>query len=116
MEPFFTIHSKEIQEGQLNFNVALNPNHPVYKGHFPEKPVAPGVMLTQMVKNLLEIEYQRDLKMTEARNIKFMNMMLPEEASDVRVEITVKEDEKINVSARASIADAVYFKIAASFV
>lgn len=116
MEPFFTVKSKDIQEGQMNFNIALNPNHPVYEGHFPEKPVAPGVMLTQMVKNLLEGEYNRELKMTEARNIKFMNMMLPENAADVQVEIAVKEDEQISVNAKASIDEAVYFKISASFV
>ncbi len=116
MEPFFTVKSKDIQEGQWNFNVALNPNHPVYKGHFPEKPVAPGVMRTEMVKNLLEMELDRKLKMDEARNIKFMNMMLPESADDVKVEIAVKEGEKISVNAKASIAEAVYFKISASFV
>lgn len=116
MESFFTITSKNIQNEEWHVKVALNPNHPVYKGHFPERPVAPGVMLTEMVKNIVELEFNRELKMTEARNIKFMNMVLPEIAGDMNIQMTVKETENISVNATASIADSVYFKISASFV
>lgn len=116
MEAFFTVKSKDIRDKQFIFNVALNPNHPVYQGHFPQKPVAPGVMLTGMIKRLLEMEYGRNLKLIEARNIKFLKMMLPEEADHVRIEINIKDEGKIGVKASASIEEAVYFKISASFV
>ena len=116
MEPFYTINSKNISLETWNFNISLNANHPVYKGHFPQKAVAPGVMLTQMIKNLLEGELGRELKMSSARNIKFLNMMLPENAGNVDIQLTVKEEEEVIVSAVAKIKEDTYFKISACFV
>lgn len=116
MDAFYTINSKDTSGEAWKFNVSLNEDHPVYKGHFPQKAVAPGVMLTQMIKNLIENELGRQLKMTSARNIKFLNMMLPETASDVDVEITVKEEDQVVVSALAKIKEDTYFKISACFV
>ncbi len=116
MDAFYTINSKDVSTETWQFNVSLNENHPVYKGHFPQKAVAPGVMLTQMIKNLVEGEMGRELKMSSARNIKFLNMMLPDSASNVDIEITVKEEDELAVNAQAKIQEEVYFKIAARFV
>ena len=116
MEPFFTINSKDISADIWKFNISLNKSHPVYAGHFPQRAVAPGVMLTQMIKNLIEGELQQELKMTSARNIKFLNMMLPETASSVDVDIEVKREEEILVNAIAKIKEDTYVKISACFV
>jgi 3-hydroxyacyl-[acyl-carrier-protein] dehydratase len=116
MIAFFEIKSKDIQAELWKFNLALNPNHPVYKGHFPQKPIAPGAMLTEMVKELVEQELGRKLKMKEAKNIKFLNMMLPENASDVQLDLNVTQQDFISVKAEAKIKDEVYFKISAAFV
>ncbi len=116
MTPFFEIRSKDIQPDVWKYTLSLNPNHPVYKGHFPQKPIAPGAMLTEMVKEIVEQELGRKLKMREAKNIKFLNMMLPENASDVQLDINVTTQDNITVKAEAKIKDDVYFKISAAFV
>jgi len=116
MEAFYTVNSKDISPESWNFNISLNENHPVYKGHFPQKAVAPGVMLTQMIKHLIEGELGRELKMSSARNIKFLNMMLPESAGSVDVQMTVKQEDEVIVSAVAKIKEDTYFKISACFV
>ena len=44
-----------IEEGpRCIFHIELNKDHPVYAGHFPGVPIAPGVMLTQTIKELVE--------------------------------------------------------------
>lgn len=116
MEEFYTVNSKNISPDQWNLNVSLNPEHSVYKGHFPQKGVAPGVMLTQMIKNIVEDELGKELKMSSARNIKFLNMMLPESAGSVDIQLQVKEEDQIVVSAVAKIGEDIYFKISACFV
>ncbi|MCG8573265.1 MAG: hypothetical protein MI810_00155 [Flavobacteriales bacterium] len=115
MDAFYTINTKEITGNNWNINLSLNADHPVYQGHFPEKAIAPGVMLTEMVKNIIEDEWQTKLKMKAARNIKFLNMMLPEEASSVDLILDVDREEEIKVKAEAKIGEDTYFKISATF-
>jgi len=116
MIAFFEIKSKDIQVDLWRFKLALNPNHPVYLGHFPQKPIAPGAMLTEMVKEIVELEIGRKLKMTEAKNIKFLNMVLPENASNLELNLVVSQLEIIHVKAEAKINQEIYFKISATFV
>ena len=42
--------------GQSGFNVILNPDHLIYKAHFPGQPVTPGVCILQMIRELLSVE------------------------------------------------------------
>lgn len=116
MSDFFHIDSKEINGEQWKVQLTLNHDHPVYKGHFPEKPVAPGVMLTQMIREILEDELGRELTMKKARNIKFLNMVLPENVTTMEVDLTVKQVEEVEVNAAASANGSIYFKISAAFV
>ena len=122
MDEFYKINSKDILGDQWNFSISLNPNHPVYKGHFPQKAVVPGVMQTEMVKHILEAELGQTLRMVEARNIKFLNLMLPEDAGDLNLSMTVNQDEdlsgqdaSVKVKAQAMIGEGVFFKISAEY-
>ena len=45
--------SKENETGFKSL-IRLNPLHEVYKGHFPQVPVAPGVVLVQIIKESQE--------------------------------------------------------------
>jgi 3-hydroxyacyl-[acyl-carrier-protein] dehydratase len=115
MDQFFTINNKNITDEAWELNISLNPNHPVYQGHFPQKAVVPGVMQTEMIKHILEEELNKKLRMTEARNIKFLNLMLPEYASDLNLTMTVDQTEGIKVKAQAMIGEGIYFKISAQY-
>lgn len=112
---FYTIKSKNTGEEQWQFNLSLNPQHPVYEGHFPQQAVAPGAMLTEMVKHIVENELGKTLRMTRARNIKFLNMLLPEKADNVDLEMSVAQEDEISVQAQAKIGEDIYFKISASY-
>jgi len=110
MTPFFIVNSKSISEESWDLNITLNTDHPVYEGHFPEKAIAPGVMLTEMVKHILEEEFAHKL-----RNIKFLNLMLPENASDLNLSMEVDQSDGIAIKAEAKIGEDIYFKISASY-
>ena len=64
---FFNIQDKQETETGMVYNIQLNPNHEIYKGHFPEQPIAPGVCLAQVVKELCENHLGQDLKMVSSR-------------------------------------------------
>ena len=38
--------------GQSGFKVILNPDHLIYKAHFPGQPVTPGVCILQIIQEL----------------------------------------------------------------
>ena len=52
LDTYFTIKNHNRIEDTDVIDVELNPQHPVYKGHFPDMPVAPGVCNIQIIRVL----------------------------------------------------------------
>jgi 3-hydroxyacyl-[acyl-carrier-protein] dehydratase len=78
LENFYTIKEVLVESSlKMNVKVELNVNHPVYKGHFPQVPVAPGVCLIQMIKEVIMQQNKQNLVLTEGDNIKFMAIINP---------------------------------------
>lgn len=76
---FFEIVSKESAEDTLRCKVRLNPEHYIYKAHFPGNPVTPGVCLVQMAAEILGEEYGKPFMLTLLKNIKFRKIVKPED-------------------------------------
>ena len=74
-----------LPEGQSGFNIILNPDHLIYKAHFPGQPVIPGVCILQMLQELLSIQVGKQLFIKNIKNAKFISMMSP--VTDVRVSV-----------------------------
>ena len=93
---FFRIESRleGLPQGQSGFNVILNPDHLIYKAHFPGQPVTPGVCILQMIQELLSEQCGTRLYISKIKNAKFVNMISP--VSDGRISvvfISVTEDD-----------------------
>lgn len=59
--------------------------HPCLAGHFPDKPVVPGVLLLDRVIALIEAEHG-PLQASGLPQAKFLSALLPEQAA--RIELT----------------------------
>lgn len=116
MTPFYSIIDKSIDGEEWTVNVKLNASHPVYAGHFPENPVAPGVMLVNMIKDVVEKEKNKTLVLNNARNIKFLNMVTPEGSPELSLHFNISGEEEINCKVDAKYKEDSYFKISATFV
>jgi 3-hydroxyacyl-[acyl-carrier-protein] dehydratase len=80
--------------------IRLNAEHEIYKGHFPQVPVAPGVVLVQIIKEILMDKFQKELRLTEGDNIKFLALINPKEITDFQIDFSVKQvDGSIETSA-----------------
>ena len=100
---FYTIidqGEKEDASGALDnpvrkfiFTLQLNPDHPIYKGHFPGNPVVPGVCQVQIVKELVSEILETDLVICKSDNIKFLSMIVPSVNTLINVSIEMKEKE-----------------------
>ena len=93
---FFRIESRleGLPQGQSGFNVILNPDHLIYRAHFPGQPVTPGVCILQMIQELLSEQVGTRLYISKIKNTKFISLISP--VSDGRISVvfnSVTEDE-----------------------
>jgi len=116
LNDFFHIIEKKETENELIFDVKINKSHQIFEGHFPEQPIAPGVCLAQMVKEVCEQQLANDLKLVSARNMKFMAILDPNKDECVSIYVKIKENEGIySVKAHCSSKETLFFKIDAKY-
>ncbi|MGV0846998.1 3-hydroxyacyl-ACP dehydratase [Empedobacter falsenii] len=74
----YTIKNTEkIDENNFKVRIELNPNHQVFKGHFPNNPITPGVCMMQIIKEITEGFVSKDLFLSKVSNVKFMATINP---------------------------------------
>ena len=108
---FEILQTSATQEGFISA-IQLNPGHIIYSGHFPGHPVTPGVILMQIVHELLEKHFSRDCKLLTMHQCKFLKVLNPIETSRVIIHIGFKEaDELLSVNARGENGTTIFFKL-----
>ena len=113
-EQFYTLKEITGEEGSFNANVILNTDHSVYKGHFPSQPIAPGVLLMDMCRKVAGSILNAEVRIKEARSIKFVKILDPNMLSQLTIRITFTENETAKqMNCVASWDEDTYFKIIA---
>ncbi len=113
IEDFYTV-GEVISDGHnLNTKVKLNLDHEVYRGHFPNQPIVPGVIQLQIVKEILETSLNVDLIMVYIIQAKYLIPIVPQEYPGLEIKINIKNtDEKsIKVDAFIGIENIVFTKV-----
>ena len=104
LNDFFKI--KNIEHGEKYVvNIEMNARHKIYEGHFPGNPVAPGVCLTQMVKETMEHITGQHLTMVTGDNIKFTVVLNPEINRNITMTLSIKNKENGLLYADSSISE-----------
>lgn len=106
-------HSNEVVQALLR----LESSHPIFKGHFPNIPVVPGVCMMQMVKEVMENLEGKQLLVADAPNIKFLSVLDPNEKRLIDASISIDErvgDNQLKVSATISKDAVIFFKMKAT--
>ncbi|MBO4446991.1 MAG: 3-hydroxyacyl-ACP dehydratase [Bacteroidales bacterium] len=73
------------------YRIRLNPEHTIYKAHFPELPITPGVILVRIGVELLGKMLGRKVRLVGAPNIKFTSPVYPGEGKELDYIIGVKD-------------------------
>jgi 3-hydroxyacyl-[acyl-carrier-protein] dehydratase len=95
LKDFYKILSSDkTNDGNYTVIVYLNKDHEVFKGHFPNNPVTPGVCMMQIIKELSEGILNKDLMLKTASNVKFMALINPEINPTLRLELAISENEE----------------------
>ena len=116
LNDLYTISDLQEQEGTVTATVKLNADHAVFKGHFPDNPVTPGVVQLQIVKDLLELQLDKELNMLDMGRCKFLSVLDPRQHNSIQVSIVLKEVDGIyKVSATGAAEGQAFFKFNASY-
>ena len=93
LNDFYVIDSFSNDQQMIKATIKLNANHEIFKGHFEQMPVVPGVCQTQMIKEILQQNLGKGMRLTKGDNIKFMGTIVPTQNTQISLEISYKMDE-----------------------
>jgi 3-hydroxyacyl-[acyl-carrier-protein] dehydratase len=95
----YKVISNQSDPGKLKARITFDKKHRIFNGHFPGHPVVPGVCMMQIVREVMELDQDKRLKIAVGNNLKFMNIIDPEQNAEVDVTVTYTQegnDYKIN--------------------
>lgn len=116
---FGKIINSEIQENKVIFEVLLNAKHDIYRGHFPFRPITPGVCTLQLVRELLEKHLGKKLRLSNSKNVKFSGMIDPNISPQITIEIQIlpsDSTQEIKIKASVFCKDQTFCKYDAEYV
>ena len=93
LNQLYNIQEKTQTDNGLMVTILLNPEHFVYKAHFPDNPITPGVCILQIGKEIMSEHFNLNLVMPVVKNVKFLQVLNPLKNSNATFNISWKELE-----------------------
>lgn len=105
----YAIQSAETSEQGAGFRIRLNAGHTVFASHFPGYPILPGACVVQMVAELVTLWQTRQEAATwpivRMSNLKFLAIVSPDEVSELKVKLDIKNCEEGMLKVTACVCD-----------
>ena len=116
LKDFYSVISSTELEGEFITEVKINKEHELYKGHFPDRPVTPGVILMQLFKEEAERRSSKKLQLETAANVKFMAVVDPNVCEKLTLQSSiVSENGLLKLKGIAKQNDSISLKISATY-
>lgn len=116
LKDFYTINELDTVDNTTTASISINKDHEVFKGHFPNNPVTPGVCMMQIIKEITESVVSKKLFMTSSSNVKFMAIINPFETPDLVLSLVINPTEEgFKVKNVSKFNDTVALKLTANY-
>ncbi len=93
-------------------SIQLNESHEVFRGHFPETSILPGVYYLEMISEILKHQHSENLTFKSAANIKFLVPILPSSTPSFELSIQwEKENTMLTINAVAQKDNVIFSKL-----
>ena len=117
LDHFYKINTLTQEDNSINATITFDVDHPIFKGHFPDMPVVPGVCQSQMLNEVLNQALGQYLLLRTAASIKFLSLVDPTKNSTLNLIITYTKTEEgaFNVSAQYKWEETTFFKFKGIF-
>ncbi len=109
----YKILSQNCTLGGVVYELSLLTESEIYKAHFPGMPITPGVCIAQIVEELLCDYLHEEYRLSEAKNIKYLQLISPVDTPQINVELKkiVKNEDTVTLQAIVCNRDAVFTKL-----
>lgn len=110
LKDFYKITSRKASPDQKSHTIGIvvNNNHEIFKGHFPNNPIMPGVCMMQIIKEISEDIIGVKLFMNKCSNVKFKAIINPDINSELILNLTIlEENEHIIVKNSTQFGDTI---------
>lgn len=116
LNSFFFINSVRATRDEIKASLHLEKLHPIFGGHFPGKPVVPGVCMLQMIKEVIEKQEGKNYFLQEASSLKFLSVLDPEACSEVESTILIerRNEDSIQINGAIFAGSVTFFKMKAT--
>ena len=113
---FITQSITETEDG-FEAVVCCNPDHAVFKAHFPGNPITPGACMLQEAGVLMQEKKGRPLFLKASKNIKYLSLLIPAEGKEAKFVFSHFVEGKTECKAQVVIADEnnVYTKMSLTY-
>ena len=101
---FYHIISSHRKNGLLSFRIELNPEHAIFKGHFPGQPILPGVCQLRIMEELMSHIFEKEMAIKSAAQIKFLSFVNPGSHKQLDISLNILKEET-----GALLVEGVYF-------
>jgi 3-hydroxyacyl-[acyl-carrier-protein] dehydratase len=122
LSDFYNLNIVSVQsladKTKVEAEIVLNSTHPIFKGHFPNLPIVPGVCMVQLVKGIAEKQLSQKLFLSSASNIKFLSVLNPEvhQRVNVKVQWTQSISSEYAIESKLFFGEVTFFKMKANFL
>ncbi len=117
IKDFYKIQEIRSHDSRISASIRLNPDHEVYKGHFPKQPVVPGIIQLQIIKEILEETLGQQLLMNKVSSAKYLRIITPGHSTELQITIQYKktDESEYKVNALIGSGETVFTKVKAVF-
>ena len=99
---FYRILAISPIENGYKTEAELFADHPIYRGHFPQKAVVPGVCTLTIIKECLGEILSKSVVFASIKECKYVAALTPQEGLRIIITLTLTADNRVNaVVARA---------------
>jgi 3-hydroxyacyl-[acyl-carrier-protein] dehydratase len=99
----YKVLSHETNDAATIYHVSLDKDCFIYKAHFPNNPITPGVCMVETALELLEDLTDKQLEISEAKSIKFLHILSPIETPEVDFSFSKLENTEDSVKVKVNV-------------
>jgi len=117
LEGLYAVSEFRIEADSFSAIISFDPEHVIFKGHFPGQPVVPGVCLIHIVGKIANKISTEKIQLVKGSNIKFLQLIDPDKDPVVIIKGKYVTDNagELNLSATISKEEALFFKFKGVF-
>ena len=104
------------EEGVFRYEVRIDESSPIFKGHFPNTPVLPGVLFIEIICRALELQFNKSISIKTATSIKYLSVVDPRVHKVLHLEIApANEGSPITLTATLKDDATLFYKMKGEF-